>query len=82
MIDVYMECFEHPYLFTLLPITALLFATGFVAELLDVNKVAGFLGLYAMIALLLWLLGYLAFYSLQYGEQTLRWWRIRQSADE
>lgn len=79
MIDVYMDYIDHPYLFSLLPITLLLFALGFVAQVVGLVKVAGFLGLYAMISIILFVLGYLAFYSLHYGGRTLRWWRVRQS---
>ena len=79
MIDVYLERLEHPYLFSLLPITVLLLALGFVAQTLGVNKVAGFLGLYAMVAIILWFMGYFAFYSLKYGGRTLRWWRMKRS---
>lgn len=80
MIDVYMEQFEHPYLFTLLPIMISLFALSFVAQSLGKNMIAGFLALYAMIAIIVWLLGYVAFYSLGYGRQALQWWRIRKSS--
>lgn len=79
MIDVYMEYFEHPYLFSLLPITLLLFAVGFAAQTAGLVKVAGFLGLYAMVTIILFMLGYTGFYSLRYGGRVLRWWRVRQS---
>lgn len=79
MIDVYMDNLEHPYLFSLLPITFLLFVIGFVAQTAGLVKVAGFIGLYAMVTIILFVLGYSAFYVLQYGGRTLRWWRMRHS---
>ncbi|WP_227378715.1 hypothetical protein [Haladaptatus halobius] len=81
MIDVYMEYFEHPYLFSLFPITLFLFAIGFAAQTAGLVKAAGFLGLYAMVTIILFVLGYTGFYSLRYGGRALRWWRKQQSAE-
>lgn len=81
MIDVYMEQFEHAYLFSLFPITAVLFVLSFLTQLLGQNMIAGFLALYAMVTIIVWLLGYTGFYSLRYGGQALRWWRMRTSAE-
>lgn len=80
MIDVYMDRLEHPYLFSLLPIMFLLFALGFVAQAAGFAKVAGFLGLYGMVAIILFGIGYVGFYSLRFGGQALQWWRVRGGA--
>ena len=80
MIDVYMDRLEHPYLFSLLPITLLLFALGFVTEAVGFPRVAGFMGLYAMVAIILFAIGYFGFYSLRFGGEALRWWRVRKGA--
>lgn len=78
MIGAYVERFEHPYLFSLLPITVLLFALAVVADQLGWDAVAGFLALYSVIAVFVWVLGYAAFYLLRYGNRALRWWRVSQ----
>lgn len=79
MIDVYMERFEHPYLLALVPVAGVLLGLGLVAELLAFHMVAGFLGLYAMVALIICLIGYFGFVSLRFSTQALRRWRIRDS---
>ena len=80
MLDVYTDSLEHPYLFSLLPITLFLLAIGSVAQVAGSATVAGFLGLYSMVTIILFLLGYTAFYALQYGGRAVQWWRVRQSA--
>lgn len=82
MIDVYMERFEHPYLFALVPITGLLIGVAAIAELLGSHVVAGFVTLYGMVTLIICLLGYLGLYSLAYSTEALRQWRIRNSEIE
>lgn len=82
MIDSYVERFEHPYLFTLVPIACLLFGLAFVADAIGWDFRAGFLALFAIVALIDCLIGYLAFGTLKFTTQTLRWWRIRSLEDD
>lgn len=79
MIDAYTERFEHPYLLALVPVAGLLFALSAAAEVAGINTVAGFLALYAMVALIICAVGYVGIYSLSYSTEVLRQWRIRRS---
>lgn len=78
MIDVYMDRFEHPYLLLLLPIAAILLGLSAVAESAGWYSGAGFLVLYAMVAVIICLIGYGAFFLLKASTQGLRWWRYRR----
>lgn len=79
MIDVYMSQFEHPYVLALVPIAATLLSLSVVAQALGVNKVAGFLALYAMAALIICSIGYIALLTLTYSTRMLQQWRMERS---
>ena len=82
MIDTYVERFEHPYLFALVPVGAVLFGLALVAHGVGWDFGAGFLTLYAIVMFVICSIGYLAFASLKFTTQGLRWWRIRGAGDE
>lgn len=77
MIDTYLERFNHPYLFTLVPIGCLLFALAIGADAMGMTTRSAFLGLYAIVMVIICTIGYLAFGTLRFATQTLAWWRIR-----
>lgn len=78
MIDVYMDRFEHPYLLTLLPIAAVLLGLSAMVEAAGMGTWSGFLVLYAMVAVIICLIGYSAFFLLKASTRGLRWWRFRR----
>lgn len=82
MVEAYTERFEHPYLLSLVPVAGLLLALSTVAEVAGVHTVAGFLALYAMVALIVCVIGYGGIYFLAYSTEVLRQWRIRRSGLE
>lgn len=79
MLDLYRKRFEHPYLLALVPIAAGLLGLSTVAEITGVNQVAGFLVLYAMVALIICSVGYTALMALKYSTQALHQWRMERS---
>ncbi|MEY7848519.1 hypothetical protein AB7C87_04865 [Natrarchaeobius sp. A-rgal3] len=85
MIDTYMDRFEHPYLFTLVPVAGLLLVLGVIVDVTGIagprytNFIAGFLALYAVVALIICALGYVALYSISFTTEALRQWRIDRS---
>lgn len=79
MIDVYMERFEHPYLFALIPIGGILLALSATASVMLSDTWAGFLALYAMVMLILCVIGYGGIITIAYGTEFLRQWRIHRS---
>ena len=78
MIDVYMEQFDHPYLFTLVPIAAVLIALAAVASAMGANVAAGFLTLYSAVMLIICGIGYAALIGFAYSTEALRQWRIKR----
>ncbi len=79
MLDLYMKRFEHPYLLALIPTAAGLLGLSTVAEITGLNQVAGFLVLYAMVALIICSIGYIALQTLKYSTQALHQWRMGRS---
>lgn len=79
MLDQYMKRFEHPYLLALVPIAAGLLGLSTVAEVAGLNQVAGFLVLYAMVALIICSIGYTALLTLKFSTQALHQWRRERS---
>ncbi|SDK55190.1 hypothetical protein [Natronorubrum texcoconense] len=79
MIDAYTDRFDHPYLLALVPVAGVLLGLSAVAEIAGINSVAGFLALYAMVALIICVIGYAALYTLAYSTEVLRQWRISRS---
>lgn len=82
MIDAFTERFEHPYLFALVPAAGVLLGLAVGADVTGADFAAGFLTLYAMVALIVCTVGYLGIYSLAYSTEVLRQWRIRRSGFE
>lgn len=78
MIDVYMEQFDHPYLFTLVPVAAVFFGLAVVASSMGANLAAGFLTLYSAVALIICFFGYAALGAFAYSTEALRQWRIKR----
>ncbi|GAB7018303.1 hypothetical protein [Halostagnicola bangensis] len=79
MIDEYMEQFEHPYLFALIPAAVVFLAMAVVASSIGSDFAAGFLTLYASVMLVLCGLGYATLLLFAFSTQYLRQWRIRRS---
>ncbi|NGM69805.1 hypothetical protein G6M89_12435 [Natronolimnobius sp. AArcel1] len=82
MIDVYMERFEHPYLFALIPAAGVFFAAAVGATAIGSDFVAGFLSLYASVMLVLCALGYGTIALFSFSTKYLRQWRINRSGFE
>lgn len=74
-----MRRFEHPYLLALVPIAAALLGLSALAQSLGSYQAAGFLALYAMVALIICTIGYAAIFTLKFGTQKLQEWRIGRS---
>lgn len=78
MIDVYMERLDHPYLFALVPVAAVLFGLSVVAHLFSADTWAGFLVLYSVVMLILCGIGYGTMFSFAYSTEALRQWRVKR----
>ncbi len=74
-----MQRFEHPYLLALVPIAAGLLGLSALAQSLGSYQAAGFLALYAMVAMIICTIGYGAIITLTYSTQKLQEWRIGRS---
>lgn len=78
MIDVYKDRLDHPYLFALVLIGAVLFGLAAVASTMGANMWAGFLTLYAVVMLIICSVGYAALIAFAYSTEMLRQWRIKR----
>ncbi|RRJ31574.1 PH domain-containing protein [Halocatena pleomorpha] len=77
-----MKRFEHPYLLALVPAAAGLGGLSVTAAAAGLNTVAGFLILYAMVAVIICSIGYTALLALKYSTETLHQWRIERSGTD
>lgn len=74
--SAYVERFDHPFVFALLPTAVVFLAVSAAGEVSGWNRTAGFLALFAIKFVFLWSLAYASFYGLGYAQRFVEYWRV------